>query len=336
MILVRDPCHCRTRLALAPRAQQHHVASVDVLELLLINIAQLFRQIPGFTRNLDDAMQRPSIDGLNTFIVTDAVRKAGFKVALSGLGGDEAMAGYSHARLLPILRARQNSVGRLAARGASRFGQAVGRMSAKQAEFLAGEGMANAWDLCRLQRTVLNHEMVGRLIGDSSLPTLIQRPEKAGLGLDVFAWAQAERHLYLQSTLLPDSDSFSMANSIELRVPFVDAELRSYTVSRARPSLRHSGKVAFVRELNEPTLNETIERRKTGFGLPMATMLEGGSLRQALLGCREPSAPVWSYLDRACAMPLLSDRRLGERWCEAWAVVSLNGWLAGVTPRTVA
>ena len=54
------------------------------------------------------AMQRPSVDGLNTYLICRAVHETGFKVALSGLGGDEAVGGYSHFRLLkylPMLRA---------------------------------------------------------------------------------------------------------------------------------------------------------------------------------------------------------------------------------------
>ena len=39
------------------------------------------------------AMQRPSVDGLNTYLICQAVHQAGFKVALSGLGGDEAVGG---------------------------------------------------------------------------------------------------------------------------------------------------------------------------------------------------------------------------------------------------
>ena len=49
------------------------------------------------TATIDDffkSMQRPTIDGLNTFLVSQAIREAGYKVALSGLGGDEALGGY--------------------------------------------------------------------------------------------------------------------------------------------------------------------------------------------------------------------------------------------------
>jgi asparagine synthase (glutamine-hydrolysing) len=69
-----------------------------------------FQRIPAALEDGDvarffGAMQRPSIDGLNTYVVSKAVHEAGFKVALSGLGGDEAVGGYSHFRLLPYLPA---------------------------------------------------------------------------------------------------------------------------------------------------------------------------------------------------------------------------------------
>ena len=54
------------------------------------------------------AMQRPSVDGLNTYLICRAIHQAGFKVAMSGLGGDEVVGGYSHFRrlkYLPLLRA---------------------------------------------------------------------------------------------------------------------------------------------------------------------------------------------------------------------------------------
>ena len=76
------------------------------------------------------AMQRPSVDGLNTYLICKAVHEAGFKVALSGLGGDEAVGGYSHFRLLrylPVLRAMDAvplPVGVLAARLAGVLGVA--------------------------------------------------------------------------------------------------------------------------------------------------------------------------------------------------------------------
>ena len=44
--------------------------------------------------NALDAMDTPSGDGINTYVVSKAIRKQGIKVALSGVGGDELFAGY--------------------------------------------------------------------------------------------------------------------------------------------------------------------------------------------------------------------------------------------------
>ena len=47
------------------------------------------------------AMDQPTIDGLNTYLIARQTRAAGIKVALSGLGGDELFAGYSSFREVP-------------------------------------------------------------------------------------------------------------------------------------------------------------------------------------------------------------------------------------------
>src|ERR1022692_1996041 len=122
-----------------------------------------FQRIPAALEDGDvarffGAMQRPSIDGLNTYLVSKAVHEAGYKVALSGLGGDEAVGGYSHFRLLkylPVLRAMDVmpfSVSRPLARIMARTGVVS---EAKAGRLLNRGGARDSWGLSLLQREVL-------------------------------------------------------------------------------------------------------------------------------------------------------------------------------------
>ena len=79
----------------------HHVRSVAAAE---------------FAEDLDaifDAMDQPSVDGINTWFVSKACREMGLKVALSGLGGDELLAGYSTFRSVPRMFHRAGPLTRI-------------------------------------------------------------------------------------------------------------------------------------------------------------------------------------------------------------------------------
>src|SRR5262249_19017956 len=58
---------------------------------IMVSQGDMLDAIPHALR----AMDQPTIDGLNTYLVARQTRAAGIKVALSGLGGDELFAGYS-------------------------------------------------------------------------------------------------------------------------------------------------------------------------------------------------------------------------------------------------
>ncbi len=61
--------------------------------------AEFEEDLPRFI----DAMDQPTIDGLNTWFASKAVAEQGYKVVLSGVGGDELFYGYSLTRDIPRL-----------------------------------------------------------------------------------------------------------------------------------------------------------------------------------------------------------------------------------------
>src|SRR5262249_25945721 len=65
-----------------------------------------------------EAMDQPSIDGVNTWFVSKAAKEAGLKVALSGLGGDELLGGYPSFTDVPRWRRRFGMLARLPGVGA--------------------------------------------------------------------------------------------------------------------------------------------------------------------------------------------------------------------------
>ena len=280
------------------------------------------------------AMQRPSVDGLNTYLICRAVHEAGFKVALSGLGGDEAVGGYSHFRLLrylPMLRAMDAvplPAGAVAARLVGLLGTAG---EAKARRLLGRHGPRSGAGLALLQRELFPASLVSDLtgVGSDRMAGPADAPGwPAGCSPGSFAaMAAAEVAVYLQAMLLPDADTFSMASSVELRVPFVDGHVFSAALENAYGRNSAPGKAAIGAALGDPYLEALATRPKRGFSLPMGPWLTG-PLAPLVTAASAPSAPVWSLVDRARAtragLVSLHPRR---RWAETWALTALNAWL---------
>jgi asparagine synthase (glutamine-hydrolysing) len=271
------------------------------------------------------SMQRPTIDGLNTFIVCEAVKAAGFRVALSGLGADEALGGYRHYRLLPWLRGlalvdRVPGLGRLGTIPARRLSRANGD---KLARLLAPDGPRSPWDLDVLQREVFSRAQVEAMTGLG--PQRLGPPGRRGSSAPLIALIEAEIANYLQAMLLPDADAFSMCSSVELRVPYLD---RAFFASGASVALSRPrrGKRVLTDALKDPQLLAISRRPKSGFSLPMARWMRDGPLLPFVQDLASASAPVWQYVSRQVLPSAVSQLSMG-RWSPLWSIAALNGWL---------
>jgi asparagine synthase (glutamine-hydrolysing) len=282
-------------------------------------------------------MQRPTIDGLNTLLVSRSVRDSGRKVALSGLGGDEALGGYRHYRLLkmlPLLTALDHTP--LPTHAFAKIATRLGPGQRSKTERLFDrEGPRDSWGLSLLQRELFPATEVAVLTGIDPASSLVPSGHGGIDSGDLLSLVRAEVALYLQSMLLPDADSFSMAWSVELRVPFVDVQLFSSAIAIAKGSQRRVGKRQFCQALGDPYLSSVERRPKRGFSVPMSQWLDNGPLRRLVDEAADPDAAVWHWVDRDTALPILT-RRPRTRWSEVWSLTALNEWLrsvAGDVPR---
>ena len=288
------------------------------------------------------AADRPSIDGLNTYVISGAVTDREITVSLSGLGADELFGGYPSfvrvpkwRRALALAGCVPRSIRRRAAEALAR------RMPASRREKFVDQvsGSVSLLELAIQSR---------RLSSDATLSHLGLRADELGLtstylppealqafrtsGTDSFqVVSQTESLLYMGNTLLRDSDINGMAHSLEIRVPFLGRRFVEYVAGlpmtvKSPPQGRPKH---LLREALKQTLPaDVFTRPKRGFTLPFAEWM-AGPLRDeceaaidALGECEIfPTGSVQSLWRRYL------DGRNGYQWSRPLSLVVLGSYL---------
>lgn len=230
------------------------------------------------------AMDQPSIDGINTWYASKAVAELGLKVVISGVGGDELFYGYPSFHQLPNLVSGWNrlsgvpgarSVGDLAlAMLARRSGNQRWRWLTRQADSLYGaywlrRGLFAPDELPELMGEELSLAALKNLNPGSLLEQMVGALPADGMA----AVGQIESMAYLRNQLLRDSDWASMDHSVELRTPLVDAWLLRDLMPALRSFGRLKGKHMLAASPTMPLSQDIVGRVKTGFGIPMGAWM---------------------------------------------------------------
>ena len=291
--------------------------------------------------SLDDVianMDQPTMDGVNTWAVSQAVKAHGITVALSGLGGDEVFGGYAHLRagyehrrafslmknagvlsswcgaVLGALSSKSLSARKLAAlmTHARRPG---GLYAVRRALFLPEDSMDLVTD--EVGRHWVANGLEGMLRGHLE-PGLPPAQESTLL----------EFQNYLPFTLLRDTDVMSMAHALEVRVPFLDVALVDFVLSLPLEYRFAQGRQKPLLAAAVPEIAAAGVTPKQGFTLPFEKWLRG-PLRgdvEARLGVLN-FAGTWVNPNAATGIFqrfLAGEKRL---WTRVWAIYVLDRWL---------
>ena len=217
------------------------------------------------------AMDQPSIDGVNTYLVSKGAAAAGLKVALSGLGGDEVFGGYPSFHRLPRMRRWTRWVPRV--RGSGRMlGSVMPEKWRKHAGLVEyGQSVERAYLLLRCLNVPWRMKDLvspGFLMeGMGELGTERQLAESvSGIRSTHLTVTALELQWYMRNQLLRDTDWASMAHSLEVRVPFLDLPLLRAAARR----VRHWSKRDMAGTPGVALPEGIVRRPKTGFSVPVA------------------------------------------------------------------
>lgn len=286
--------------------------------------------------NALSAMDTPSGDGVNTYVVSKAIRESGLTVALSGVGGDELFAGYPFFKQYLKLR-KLNKVWGLTGWARNLVATGYSLNGSNKAGRLRQLIMAPT---CSIEsfypefRRIYSPALLSKLTSLKGSTTVLESNLRSINGnfarFPALSQVSIAEYLgYTQQTLLKDTDQMSMAVSLEVREPFFDHDLISYVLGVPDDmKFPHTPKSLLVDALGDLLPDEVVHRKKQGFLFPWAIWI-----RNELFEFCDQLLKRMAQRDFVNGQALLGywKRFLqgdpAVRWMEIWLFVVLEYWL---------
>ena len=304
----------------------------------VVSQAEFVAALPQIVWYLDEPVADPALVPL--FFIAREARKH-VKVVLSGEGADELFGGYTIYREPLSLRPFEYLPRRLR--------KSVGRMSAPLPEGMRGKSLLHRGSLTLEERYYGN----ARSFSDAQLRAVLPgfRPEwtHTDVTAPVYAsstdWDPVARmqHVdlftWLRGDILVKADKMTMANSLELRVPFLDPEV--FAIASRLPYdqkiTRATTKFALRRALEPIVPAHVLNRPKLGFPVPIRHWLRSGELLDWAYGMAGSSG-AGELVDLAGVRTMLEEHRSGttDHSRRLWTVLIFMLWHAIFVERSIA
>ena len=240
---------------------------------------------------LINAMDQPSIDGVNTYFAAKLASQNNLKVVLSGIGADEILSGYKHFKSmprlisiikpfksLPILGKVFRDFNNLFLRNlvSPKFASLVEFHGDFPSSYLLRRSLFLPWEI----NNILGQDFTKKGLDD--LNTLKELESTVcGIKNEQSIISCLELSWYMRNQLLRDTDWASMAHSLEVRTPFVDPIFFRKILKIVQSGI-NLDKPSFARFLPNSLPSSVLSRRKTGFNVPVKDWIKDSEQNNGL------------------------------------------------------
>jgi asparagine synthase (glutamine-hydrolysing) len=286
------------------------------------------------------ALDHPSVDGINSYIVSQATKNSGVTMALSGLGGDELFAGYE------IFKRSYTLLGKKWIISFPLFTRKwAGHVLRLLRPSVASDKIARTLLVKYMElpyfypitREIYSDEEVIRVVNmPGETQNAVKRIVEEGVGVGAVGFnapfmskvSYAEWATYMQNVLLRDTDQMSMAHALEVRVPFLDHQLVEYVYGvNDTFKFPHTPKKLLVDALGDWLPQEIVNRPKMGFVFPWEKWMRGDLktyCEEGLSILKKSNVLERSFIDDKWD-DFVCDGK--TKWSHVWHLVVLGHWL---------
>jgi asparagine synthase (glutamine-hydrolysing) len=307
----------------------------------VLSSARAVQLLPDVLKILDEPFADASI--LPTWLLSQFTAKS-VKVVLGGDGGDELFMGYpafqAHKlmdRLSFLPTGWRDGLNRLAKKIPISHRYASAEFLIQQ--FFKGAGVSPEIRFFlwlgyygnEQKRHLFSPELQQQLLRENPFEDVINYVRQSGLLRDLERLQYLCMKLYLQDDILVKVDRASMANSLEVRAPFLDYQLVEFA-ARISPTYKLHGllgtKYILKRALRSLLPKDIIHRRKAGFMIPLAQWLAGDLRPLVEELCSESALRAEGLFDPAWVRQMLDDHFAGRRDYRKmiWALLTFRVW----------
>jgi asparagine synthase (glutamine-hydrolysing) len=297
--------------------------------------------IPLLVRHYNEPFADSS--ALPTYYVSKMTRNH-VTVALSGDGGDESFAGYDNYAMIMNWNkwdAYSLWLRKMLAEGGRGLLNSFpnSNTAARLRRGLAMFGAANV-KARRLQFGTTLKPEEKRLAYTSLFRNLILTPPVPTDPLEAYPWEDGmdaldwlmrhDQNFYLPDCLMVKTDIASMANSLEVRCPFLDHEFVEFAATIPSQAKRNAmgGKIILKKAVKNMLPAEILNKPKTGFGLPIASWFRSDlapMLKETLL---DETSARRGLFEQRLLRKIVNEHIEGRRdWSNRlWAFLFLELW----------